>query len=185
MNELTILHLLKIFFSCIDFYHRCFCCCHLEQKFAIFNLSSHHGLTTTIPEPKYPSILLITLMKQLVIKQLVIISIAYILLSSLTHQFKFFNISLKELKSSLVASLYIVKVKVTKSCSTLATLYSPWNSPGQNTGVGSLSLLQGIFPTQGLNPGPRIANRLFYQLSHQGSPRILKWVAYPFFSRSS
>ena len=32
-------------------------------------------------------------------------------------------------------------------------LYSPWNSPGQNTGVGSLSLLQGIFPSQGLNPG--------------------------------
>ena len=32
-------------------------------------------------------------------------------------------------------------------------LYSSWNSPGQNTGVGSLSLLQGIFPTQGLNPG--------------------------------
>ena len=32
-------------------------------------------------------------------------------------------------------------------------LYSPWNSPGQNTGVGNLSLLQGIFPTQGLNPG--------------------------------
>ena len=31
-------------------------------------------------------------------------------------------------------------------------LYSPWNSPGHNTGVGSLSLLQGIFPTQGLNP---------------------------------
>ena len=32
-------------------------------------------------------------------------------------------------------------------------LYSPWNSPGKNTGVGSLSLLQGIFQTQGLNPG--------------------------------
>ena len=32
-------------------------------------------------------------------------------------------------------------------------LYSPWNSPGQNAGVGSLSLLQGIFPTQGSNPG--------------------------------
>ena len=32
-------------------------------------------------------------------------------------------------------------------------LYSPWNSPGQNTEVGSLSLLQGIFLTQGLNPG--------------------------------
>ena len=32
-------------------------------------------------------------------------------------------------------------------------LYSPWNSPGQNTGVGSLSLLQGIFPTQEWNSG--------------------------------
>ena len=32
-------------------------------------------------------------------------------------------------------------------------VYSPWNSPGHNTGVGSHSLLQGIFPTQGLNPG--------------------------------
>ena len=31
-------------------------------------------------------------------------------------------------------------------------LYSPWNSPGQNTGVGSLSLLQGVFPTQGSKP---------------------------------
>ena len=40
-------------------------------------------------------------------------------------------------------------------------LYSPWNSPGQNTGVGSLSLLQGIFPTQGLNPSlpPRTSRR--------------------------
>ena len=32
-------------------------------------------------------------------------------------------------------------------------LYSPWNSPGQNIGGGSLSLLQGIFPSQGSNPG--------------------------------
>ena len=32
-------------------------------------------------------------------------------------------------------------------------LYSPWNSPGQNTGMGSLSLLQRILPTQGSNPG--------------------------------
>ena len=32
-------------------------------------------------------------------------------------------------------------------------LYSPWNSPGQNTGMGNLSLLQGVFPTQGSNPG--------------------------------
>ena len=31
-------------------------------------------------------------------------------------------------------------------------LYSPWDSPGQNTGVGSLSLLRGIFPTEGIEP---------------------------------
>ena len=40
-------------------------------------------------------------------------------------------------------------------------LYSPWNSPGQNTGVGSLSLLQGIFPTKGWNPGLCIAGGFF------------------------
>ena len=40
-------------------------------------------------------------------------------------------------------------------------LYSPWNSPGQNTRMGSLSLLQGILPTQGLNSGLHIAGRFF------------------------
>ena len=55
-------------------------------------------------------------------------------------------------------------------------LYSPWNSPGQNTRVGSLSLLQGIFPTQRLNPGLLHCRRVLYQLSHKGSPRILEWV---------
>ena len=61
-------------------------------------------------------------------------------------------------------------------------LYSPWNSPGQNTGVGSLrlSLLQGIFPTQGLNLGLPHCRQTLYQLSHKGSPRLLEWVAYPF-----
>ena len=49
-------------------------------------------------------------------------------------------------------------------------LYSPWTSPGQTTGVGSLSLLQGIFPTQGLNPGLLHGRRILYQLSHKGSP---------------
>ena len=63
-------------------------------------------------------------------------------------------------------------------------LYSPWNSPGQNTGVGSLSLLQGIFPTQGLNPGLPYCRWILYQLSPKGSPRVLEWVAYPFSSRS-
>ena len=49
-------------------------------------------------------------------------------------------------------------------------LYSPWNSPGQNTGVGCLSLLQGIFPTQGSKPGLPHCRWILYQLSHQGSP---------------
>ena len=64
-------------------------------------------------------------------------------------------------------------------------LYSPQNSPGHNTGVGSLSLLQVIFPTQGLNPGLLNCQWILYQLSHKGSPRILEWVAYPFSSGSS
>ena len=45
-------------------------------------------------------------------------------------------------------------------------LYSPWNSPRQNTGVGSISLFQGIFPTQGLNPGLLHCRQILYQLSH-------------------
>ena len=64
-------------------------------------------------------------------------------------------------------------------------LYSPWNSPGQNTGVGSLSLLRGIFPTQGSNPGLSHCRWILYQLSHKGSPRILEWVAFPFSRGSS
>ena len=63
-------------------------------------------------------------------------------------------------------------------------LYSPQNSPGQNTGVGSLSLLQGIFPTQGSNWSLSNCRWILYQLSHRGSPRILEWVAYPFSSGS-
>ena len=64
-------------------------------------------------------------------------------------------------------------------------LYSPWNFPGQNTGVGSLSLLQRIFPTQGSNPGLLHCRCILYQLGHKGSPRILEWVAYPFSRGSS
>ena len=62
-------------------------------------------------------------------------------------------------------------------CSTLAG-----KSHGLNTGA-SLSLLQGIFLTQGSNPGLPHCRRILYQLSHNGSPRILQWVAYPFSSR--
>ena len=49
-------------------------------------------------------------------------------------------------------------------------LYSPWNSPSQNTGVGSLSLLQGIFPTQGSNPGLLHCRQILHHLSHKGKP---------------
>ena len=50
-------------------------------------------------------------------------------------------------------------------------LYSSWNSAGQHTGVGSFSLLQGIFPTQGSNPGFPHCRWILYQLSHKGSPK--------------
>ena len=52
----------------------------------------------------------------------------------------------------------------------LHELYSPWNSPSQNPGVGSVSLCQGIFPTQGLNPGLPHCRRILYQLRREGSP---------------
>ena len=53
------------------------------------------------------------------------------------------------------------------------------------TGLGSLSLLQGIFPTQGSKPGLPHCRQILYQLSHQRSPRILEGVAYPFSRGSS
>ena len=82
----------------------------------------------------------------------------------------------------LLSYVQDVKVKVTQSCPTLQNhgLYSPWNSPGQNTGVDSLSLLQGIFPTQGLNPGLLHCRRILYQLSYEGSPRKMKVVHFLF-----
>ena len=52
---------------------------------------------------------------------------------------------------------------------------SPWNSPGQSTGVGSLSLVQGIFPTQGSNPGLPHCRQILYQLSHQVSPHTIRF----------
>ena len=65
-----------------------------------------------------------------------------------------------------------MNVEIAQSCPILRPhgLYSPWNSPGQNTAVGNLSPLQGLFPTQGLNPGLLHCRRILYQLSHKGSP---------------
>ena len=54
------------------------------------------------------------------------------------------------------------------------------DSPGKNTRVGCHILLQEIFPTNGSNPGLLHFRQILYRLSHQGSPRILRWVDYPF-----
>ena len=61
-------------------------------------------------------------------------------------------------------------------------LYSPWKFPDQNTGVGSLSLLQKIFPTQESNPGCLHFKQIFYSPSHQGSPCIVKKHIFKSFS---
>ena len=60
-------------------------------------------------------------------------------------------------------------------------LYNPRNSPGQNTGVHSLSLLQGIFPEQGSNPGLPHCRQILYQLSHRGSPYTWKGILFYLF----
>ena len=80
--------------------------------------------------------------------------------------------------SEMAASfVLLLRQSESESCSVVSDslrpqgLYSPWNSLGQNTGVGSLSLLQGIFPTQGLNPGLPHCRQILYQLSHKGSLR--------------
>ena len=77
------------------------------------------------------------------------------------------------LQKAQFPSLLWLKVKVTPLCLTLCKP-CPWNSPGQNTGVGSRSLLQGIFQTQGSNPGLTHYRWIPYQLSHQG--RLL-WLS--------
>ena len=51
-----------------------------------------------------------------------------------------------------------------------ARLLCPWDSPGKNPGVGCHALLQGIFPTQGSNPGLLGCRQILYQLSSEGSP---------------
>ena len=85
----------------------------------------------------------------------------------------------------------LVLLRVSESHSSCLTLHPHGlysgicNSPGQNIGVGICSLLQGIFPIQAQNLGLLHCRWILYQLSHQGNPRILKWVAYPFSSVSS
>ena len=83
---------------------------------------------------------------------------------------------------------FYVQCLVTQSCPTrcdpmdcsLPGTSVHGDSPGKNTGVGRHAFLQGIFPTQGSNPGLPHGKGILYHLSHQRSPRILEWVAYPF-----
>ena len=91
-----------------------------------------------------------------------------------------------------VIYLYIIHVKVKlKVTQPFSTLCNPMNYTvhgilqARIPGVGSLSLLQGIFPTQESNPGLLHCRQNLYQPSHKGSPRILEWVAYPFSGGSS
>ena len=79
-----------------------------------------------------------------------------------------------------VLCLFVFTQSESESCSVASVslpphgLYSPWNSPGQNSGVGSLSLLLGIFPTQGSNPGLSHYRQILYQLTDKGSPTLSK-----------
>ncbi|XDC67028.1 hypothetical protein R6Z07M_018210 [Ovis aries] len=78
------------------------------------------------------------------------------------------------------------KVKVAQLCLTLCdSMDCPWNSPGQNTGVGSLSLLQGIFPTRGLNPCLPHCRQILYQLSHKRNAVVKNPYTYAIISLES
>ena len=82
-----------------------------------------------------------------------------------------FALFLLFLKVNTNSQMESPKVKVAQSCPTLCdpmNSYSPWNSPGQNTGVGSHSLLQGHLPNPGIGAGSP-ALQADSLLSHQGS----------------
>ena len=112
-----------------------------------------------------------------------------VLLFSLTHKiihtFTGHVCSSFPLTSFMISCIEVevVCVQISQLC---LTLCNPMDCtlPGssvhgilQNTGVGSLSLLQGIFSTQGLNPGLLHYRWILYQLSPKGNPRVLEWVA--------
>ena len=79
---------------------------------------------------------------------------------------------------------------VAQSCLTLcnpmdcspARLICPWNSLGKNTGVGCHSLLQGIFPTQGLNPGLPHCRQILYCVSHGGWGPANKYCTFLYYN---
>ena len=75
----------------------------------------------------------------------------------------------------LLLVIYYAIVKVAQSCPPLCDpmdyIYSPWDSPGQNSGVGSLSLLQGIFPTQGIESRSPTLQADFLPSETPGKPK--------------
>ena len=87
------------------------------------------------------------------------------------------------------AVLCLVTLSRLTLCNTMH--YSPpgssvhGDSPGKNIGEGCHALLQGIFTTQGTNPGLSHCRQILQRLSHQRSPRILEWVTHPFSRGSS
>ena len=87
----------------------------------------------------------------------------------LVAKFKHATIYLKQSESVSVSvvfdSLHPQRLEPTR-------LLSPWDSPGKNTVVGGHSLLQGTFPTQGLNPGLLHCRQILDCLSQQGSPMM-------------
>ena len=88
-------------------------------------------------------------------------------------KYLFFSLAPTVLQQFIINCQLIVSLKV-KAAQPCSTPFTPWmNSPGQNTGVGSLSFLQGIFPTQGLNPGLLHYRQIPYHLSHQGRFHVL------------
>ena len=108
----------------------------------------------------------------------IIFLLLYILMQAHHQKFSFHPSShswssLRISSSHLPLPSYPLEVKVTQWCQVLCDpqgLYNPWNSPSWNTGVGSLSLPHGIFPTQELNQGLLHGRRVLYQLRYQGSP---------------
>ena len=85
----------------------------------------------------------------------------------------FFSLGFPEIVNSMD-----IPESESESCSVMSDsllLHGLWNSPGQNTGVGSFSLLQGIFPRQGSNPGLLHCRHILYTLSHQESPNTIHY----------
>ena len=112
----------------------------------------------------------------------VMISVFWMLSFKPTFSLSSFTFIKRLFSSSLLSAIRVVSsallfLKESESRSVVSNsswphgLQSPLNSPGRNTGVDSLSLLQGIFPTQGSNTGLPHCRRILYQLSHRGSPR--------------